>query len=58
MIDLLLPRTDAGALAQAVGAAVLFAAAAIAVRRNRELLVFVAGLASITAAWFALRTVH
>lgn len=58
MIDLLLPRTDAGALAQAVGAAVLFAAAAVAVRRNRELLVFVAGLASITAAWFALRTVH
>lgn len=58
MIDLFLPRTDAGALAQAIGAAVLFAAAAIAVRRNRELLVFVAGLASITAAWFALRTVH
>lgn len=58
MIDLFLPKTDAGVLAQAVGAAVLFAAAAIVVRRNRELLVFVAGLASITAAWFALRTVH
>lgn len=58
MTDLLLPRTDAGALAQAIGAGVLYATAAVGVRRNRDLLVFVAGLASITAAWFALRTLH
>lgn len=58
MIDLLLPRTDAGALAQTVGAVVVYCALAVAVRRNRDLLWFVAGLATITAAWFALRTVH
>jgi hypothetical protein len=56
--DLLLPRTDAGALAQAIAAAVLFSVALIAVRRNRDLIWFVAGLASLTFAWFALRTVH
>lgn len=58
MIDLLLPRTDAGVLAQLVGAVLLFGGLALAVRRNRDLLVFVGGLATITAAWFALRTVH
>ncbi len=58
MIDLLLPRTDAGALAQAIGAVVVFGSVAIVVRRNQDLLVFVAGLAFVTAAWFALRTVH
>lgn len=58
MVDFLLPRTDAGVLAQVVGAVVIYGALAFAVRRNRDLLVFVAGLATITAAWFALRTVH
>jgi hypothetical protein len=37
VIELLLPRTDAGALAQAVAAAVATTAALIAVRRNRDL---------------------
>ena len=58
MADLLLPRTDAGALAQAVGAAVAYTGALIAVRRNRDLMWFVGGLATLTFAWFALRTVH
>lgn len=58
MVDLLLPRTDGGALVQAVVALVVFGSVAVAVRRNRDLLVFVTGLATITAAWFALRTVH
>jgi hypothetical protein len=58
VIDLLLPRTDAGAAAQAVAAAVLFTGALVAVRRNRDLVWFVAGLATLTFAWFALRTVH
>ena len=58
MADLLLPRTDAGVLAQVIGAVVIFGALAFAVRRKRDLLVFVAGLTTITAAWFALRTVH
>lgn len=39
-------------------AAVLFSVALIAVRRNRDLVWFVAGLACLTFAWFALRTVH
>lgn len=58
MIELLLPRTDAGVLAQLIVAVVVFGALAVAVRRNRDLLVFVGGLATVTAAWFALRTVH
>ncbi|MGH9110921.1 MAG: hypothetical protein ACRDZN_01250 [Acidimicrobiales bacterium] len=58
MVDLLLPRTDAGALAQAVGAGVVYAGALIAVRHNRDLQWFVGGLAALTFAWFALRAVH
>ena len=58
MIELLLPRTDGGVLVQVVVAVVLFTGLGFAVRRNRDLLVFVAGLATITAAWFALRTLH
>lgn len=58
VVDLLLPRTDAGVLAQVIGAVVVLGALAFVVRRNRDLLVFVAGLTTITAAWFALRTVH
>lgn len=58
MVDLLLPRTDAGALAQAVTAAVLYTGALVAVRRNPDMLWFVGGLATLTLAWFALRTVH
>jgi len=58
LIELLLPRTDAGALAQAVAAAVVTTGALIALRRNRDLMWFVGGLATLTFAWFALRTVH
>lgn len=58
MLDFFLPRTDAGAAAQLVGAGLLFGALAFAARGNRDLLVFVVGLAVVTVAWFALRTVH
>lgn len=58
MMDLLLPRTDAGAAFQAIVAAIVFSAALVAVWRHAELRMFVAGLAVMTAAWFALRTVH
>lgn len=58
MVDLFLPRTDAGVLVQVVVAVVFFTVLGFAVRRNRDLLVFVSGLATIVAAWFALRTVH
>ncbi len=58
MVELLLPRTDAGALTQAVTAAVVYTGLVVAVRRNRELMWFVGGLASLTFAFFAVRTVH
>lgn len=58
MIELLLPRTDAGVAVQAVVAAVGFVVALVAVRRQPELRTFVLGVGTITAAWFALRTVH
>ena len=56
--DLFLPTTDAGALFQALAAVPIYLAALIAVRRQRDLLWFVGGLAMLTYAWFALRTVH
>jgi hypothetical protein len=43
---------------QAIAAAMLFSVALIAVRRSRNLLWFVAVLACLTFAGFALRTVH
>lgn len=63
MIGLLLPRTEAGVPAQLVGVVVVFGGLvfgglAFAVRRNGDLLVFVGGLTTITAAWSALRAVH
>lgn len=58
MADLLLPRTDAGALVQVVVAAAVLIPVAVVVRRQRDLLVFVAGVGVALAAFFALRTVH
>lgn len=58
MRDLLLPRTDAGAGVQALLALVVFVVALLAVRRQRDLVWFVAGLAVLVGAGMALRTVH
>ena len=58
MLEVLLPRTDAGAGIQLVIALALFLAATVAVRHNRDLLWLVAGLGTVTFAWFALRTLH
>ena len=58
MTDLLLPRTDAGVLAQVVVLATVFALALWAARRNRDAMVFVAGVAVFTAGLVALRTLH
>jgi hypothetical protein len=58
LVDLLLPRTDAGAGIQMVVAVALFSAVAVTVRRHRDLLWLVAGLATVTLAWFGLRTLH
>ena len=58
LVDLALPRTDAGAFTQAAVAAAVFGVALWRARHNRDVLTFVAGLATITFAWFALRTLH
>ncbi|MGH9176971.1 MAG: hypothetical protein ACRD0N_00250 [Acidimicrobiales bacterium] len=58
MRELLLPRTDAGVLVQGVVASILLALALVVVRRDRELRLLVIGAATVTAAWFALRSVH
>lgn len=58
MIELLLPRTDGGVVAQLAVAALLFAVAFVAVRRDRELRLLVVGMAVMTAAWSAVRSLH
>lgn len=58
MLEVLLPRTDAGAGIQLVVALVLFSTATVAVRHNRDLLWLVAGLGTLTFAWFGFRSVH
>ena len=58
LLDWALPCTDAGALAQAVFAIVVYAAVLWRVRRSPEVRTFVAGCASLTFAWFAVRTLH
>lgn len=58
MVELLSPRADGGVLVQVVVAVVFFTGLGLAARRNRDMVVFVSGLATITADWFALRTVH
>ncbi len=58
MLDLLLPRTDAGVAAQAIVAAVILAILGFAVRRNPDRRIFVIGLAVMTVALFGVRMVH
>ncbi len=58
LVDLALPRTDAGAFVQAAIAVPIFGIALWRARHNRDIRTFVAGLATITFAWLALRTLH
>ena len=58
MRDLLLPRTDAAVLVQALVAAVVFATALLLARRNRELVLLVIGVATVTGGLFGLRALH
>ena len=58
MSDLLLPRPDAGVLAQVIIVSVAFGAAALALRRRRELRVFVMGMWVMTYAAMGLRAIH
>lgn len=58
VMELLLPRTDAGAIGQAVVAAVVFALLWWAVRRDRDVRLLVGGMALFTFAMFGLRAAH
>ncbi len=58
LLDLALPRTDAGAFVQAAIAVLIFGIALWHVRHDRDIRTFVVGLATLTFAWFALRTLH
>jgi len=59
LVDLALPRTDAGAFVQAAIAVPIFGIAVWRVRHNHDIRAFVVvGLATLTFAWFALRTLH
>jgi hypothetical protein len=58
MRDLLLPTTDAGVLAQAVLALLLFVTCFVLTRRDRDLRLLVLGGAVFTAGLFMLRAAH
>ena len=59
LIDLLLPKTDRGAVTQWIVMAVVWVAALVLSRNmRREYRLFIAGLIMLNIAWFAARTVH
>lgn len=59
VVELALPRTDAGVAVQWLVMAPLWVAALVATRRLRaEYRRFVLGLVVANLAWFAVRTVH
>ena len=57
-MDILLPRTDAGALAQVVVVAVALVATLVVVRRSAEARLLVLGVGLVALGWMALRTLH
>jgi hypothetical protein len=52
------PSTDSRVLIQALALVALFSTVAFGVRKHRELLTLVAGIATLTAGLFLLRAVH
>ena len=59
LLDLALPKTDRAVFIQVSIAVVFWGLALIAVRNNRkELRQLILGLAIMTMAWFAFRTIH
>lgn len=58
LVDILLPRTDAGALAQVVVVAVAVVATLVVVRRSAEARLLVLGVGLVALGWMALRTLH
>ncbi len=57
-MDILLPRTDAGALAQVVVVTIALLAALVMVRRSIEARLLVLGVGMVMLGWMALRTLH
>lgn len=58
LVDLLLPRTDAGAIGQAVAVLPALAVATILVRRDREWRTFALGLLVFSTGFLGLRMLH
>jgi hypothetical protein len=58
MIELLLPRTDATVVVQALIVFPALGSALAFVRRDRDYRLLVLGVLAMTAAWFGLRAVH
>jgi hypothetical protein len=58
LVDILLPRTDPGALAQVVVVAVALVATLVVVRRSTEARLLVLGVGLVALGWMALRTLH
>jgi len=58
MLDLLLPATDGGVLAQVIIVAVVAAGLLVIVRRNRDLRLLVVGITVLTFGLMAVRAVH
>jgi hypothetical protein len=57
-VQLLLPRSDAAVVAQAVVLALVVGAALVCVWDRAELRLLVTGLGVMAGAWMALRAVH
>lgn len=58
MRDILLPRTDGGALAQAVVVTIVLLVALVIVWRSVEARLLVLGVGMLALGWMALRTLH
>ena len=56
--DLVAPQSDAGVVMKLIVIAATWCAAAIAVRSNRDLLLFVTGLEVVALAWRGLAALH
>ncbi len=58
MLDILLPRTDAGVVFQAVAATVVFATLTWRFRANKDARIFVIGLWVATYGVMGMRAIH
>jgi len=57
-VEILLPRTDAGALVQVAVVTAVLIVALVVVRRSAEVRLLVLGVGVVALGWMALRTLH